>query len=144
MCIQVCSGHWTKESTNCFFLNLNCLLSVCAPKTVFTCVWMINKKNIRNAPNLQCSYSMYCISYGTPKYTMNISIPLGSMNLCGLFVWWLICELFSPYVQYTSNVLYCHRSPLKSGQSLAPVVKPNNLIPPNVPPFPHHPAWVIT
>lgn len=50
-----------------------------------------------------------------------------------LWTFCLVTHLGVIFSIYTPNSLHCYRSLLKSGQSLAPVVKPNNLIPPSVP-----------
>ena len=62
----------------------------------------------------------------------NIIILLKSINQYVHFVWWLISGLFSPHISnYSELQIVITEVPL-SGLSVAPVVKPSNLIPPNV------------
>lgn len=85
-------------------------------------------------------FLLHVRSYGKPKchtycmmvyhYPLRISEPLALLIGLMTHLW----AIFSIWAVYTCNVLHCYRGLLKSGQSLAPVVKPNNLIPPNVPP----------
>lgn len=74
----------------------------CAPKTIFTCVWMMNK-NVLYAVILSPLYDSFSLIY---QWAVLLYIHLLFLN--------------------------CDRGVLKPGQPPAPVVKFNNLIPPNV------------
>lgn len=99
-------------------------VSDCSPCTVFTYVWMMNKENIHTFKH----FRTICFPITSQTFTC---IPLESMNLCRYFVLMTNQWVISLYILL--NILHCYRGPLKSGQSQAPVLKPNNLIPPNVP-----------
>lgn len=89
--------------------------------------WWIKK--IHNASKLQCFHSVFPMA--SQNFYVGISLSIWDLWICLDFLfWWLIDEL-SLHI-YTHNILHCYRRLLKSGRSLAPVVKPNNLIPPNV------------
>lgn len=49
-----------------------------APKTIFTCEWMTNKKikPIHSVSKLECYYSMHCISHGKSEFHTYVGISL--------------------------------------------------------------------
>ncbi len=104
----------------------------CAPKTIFTCVWMTNKK----CP--QCfKVIMFLLHLLFPMASQNVILML-EYHYCSriyesVWTFCLVTHRWAIFSIYAPNILHCYRSLLKSEQSLAPVVKPNNLIPPNVP-----------
>lgn len=78
---------------------------------------------------------MFLLDAHVPMMSKN-AIPMLFVTLMDLWVCMSFCvmsHVWAIFSMYDPDALHCYRGLLKSEQSLAPVVKPNNLIPPNVP-----------